>query len=157
LNPGETKNKGGRQMPMFGPMRECLLMQKSIRDAKFRKCRYAFFGETGERIVDFRKAWASACEKAGVEGLIFHDLRRSAARNMRRAGVPENTIMKIAGWKTPAMFRRYDIQDGRDIQRAAEIMERQLAEKKPISTISSTMEPESHAVAAGQKASKGLN
>jgi len=47
-------------------------------------------------------------------------LRRSAARNMRRARVAEATIMKIAGWKTANMFRRYDIQDGRDIKRAAE-------------------------------------
>ena len=157
LNPGETKNKDGRHMPMFGPMRECLQMQKSIRDAKFPKCTYAFFGETGERIVEFRKAWESACKKAGVDGLIFHDLRRSAARNMRRAGVPEATIMKIAGWRTPAMFRRYDIQDGRDIQRAAEIMERQLAEKRAISTVSSTMEPEAQVAATTQKAGKGLN
>lgn len=133
LNPGTTKNKEGRQMPMFGPMRECLLMQKSIREAKFPKCRYAFFGDKGDRIIDFRKAWLTACKTAGVEGLIFHDLRRSAARNMRRAGVPEHTVMKIAGWKTPAMFRRYDIQDGRDIQRAGEIME-QHAQKTAIST-----------------------
>src|SRR5712692_3115911 len=76
----------------------------------------------------------------GVFGLsgqsqIFHDLRRSAARNMRRAGIPENTIMKIAGWKTPNMFRRYDIQDGRDIRQAAEIMEKRLAEERAISTM----------------------
>jgi len=38
-----------------------------------------------------------------------------------------NTIMKIAGWKTPNMFRRYDIQDGRDIRQAAEIMEKRLS------------------------------
>jgi integrase len=157
LNPGETKNKDGRHMPMFGPMCECLLMQKSIRDAKFPKCPYAFFGASGERIVDFRKAWATACETAGVEGLIFHDLRRSAARNMRRAGVPENTIMKIAGWKTPAMFRRYDIQDGRDIQRAAELMEQQLAAKKAISTISSTNGVEVQIGAVQEGASKTLN
>jgi len=71
-------------------MRECLLMQRSIRDQKFRDCPYVFFGRKGDRIVDFRKAWKSACRRAGVdEKLIFHDLRRSAARNMRRAGIPE--------------------------------------------------------------------
>jgi hypothetical protein len=95
--------------------------------------------------------------EGGVDGLIFHDLRRSAARNMRRAGVPENTIMKIAGWKTPAMFRRYDIQDGRDIQRAAEIMEQQLARKKASSTISSTIDPETQVEQNGPKAGKVLN
>src|SRR5215467_12712444 len=140
LNPGETKNKEGRHMPIFGPMRQCLLMQKSIRDQKFGDCPYVFFGEKGDRIVDFRKAWKSACKRAGVdEKLIFHDLRRSAARNMRRADIPENTIMKISGWKTPNMFRRYDIQDGRDIRHAADIMENRLAEERAISTISSTM------------------
>jgi integrase len=140
LNPGETKNRDGRRMPMFGPMRECLSMQKAIRDEKFPDCPYVFFGESGERIVDFRKAWKCACKRAGInEKTLFHDLRRSAARNMRRAGVPEHTIMKIAGWKTPSMFRRYDIQDGRDIQRAGETMETWIASQGPISTVSSTI------------------
>ena len=76
---------------------------------------------------------------------------------MRRAGVPEHTIMKIAGWKTAAMFRRYDIQDGRDIQRAAEIMEQHLAQKGSISTISSTICPEAHAEVTTRKADKRLN
>jgi hypothetical protein len=57
---------------------------------------------------------------------------------MRRAGVPEHTIMKIAGWKTPSMFRRYDIQDSRDLQRAGETMEQWIASKGSISTVSST-------------------
>jgi integrase len=158
LNPGETKNKEGRHMPMFGPMRECLLMQKSIRDQKFGDCPYVFFGEKGDRIVDFRKAWKSACKRAGVdERLIFHDLRRSAARNMRRAGIPENTIMKIAGWKTPNMFRRYDIQDGRDIRHAAEIMENRLAEERAISTISSTVAAQRQKASVVPKSRKRLN
>lgn len=123
LNPGETKNKEGRHMPMIGPMRETLLMQKAIRDEKFPDCPYVFFGEAGGRIVDIRKAWKTACKAAGVgEKTLFHDLRRSAARNMRRAGIPEHTIMKIAGWKTHSMFERYDIQDSLDLKRAAETM-----------------------------------
>ena len=158
LNPGETKNREGRHMPMFGPMRECLLMQRSIRDQKFRHCPYVFFGTKGDRIVDFRKAWKSACRRASVdEKLIFHDLRRSAARNMRRAGIPENTIMKIAGWKTPNMFRRYDIQDGRDIRQAAEIMEKRLSEERAISTISSTMPAQRQNTVAVQRNRKRLN
>jgi integrase len=145
-------------MPMFGPMRECLLMQKAIRDRKFPNCLYVFFGKKGDRIADFRKAWKSACRRAGIdEKLIFHDLRRSAARNMRRAGIPENTIMKIAGWRTPNMFRRYDIQDGRDIRQAAEIMEKRLAEERAISTISSTMTAQRQNTTAVQKNRKRFN
>jgi integrase len=158
LNPGETKNGDGRTMPLFGPMRECLRMQKAIGDAKFPSCRYMFFGEAGGRIVDFQKAWRTACKSAGVsESLIFHDLRRSAARNMRKAGVPENTSMRIGGWKTASMFRRYDIQDGRDLQRAAALMEQRLAEQGASSTISSTIATEAQAGDQPRKASKSLN
>ncbi len=42
-------------------------------------------------------------------GLIPHDLRRSAARNLRDSGVPENVVMGVGGWRTPSMFRRYSI------------------------------------------------
>jgi integrase len=98
-------------------------MQKAIRDEKFPDCPYVFFGEAGGRIVDIRKAWKTACKAAGIgEKTLFHDLRRSAARNMRRAGIQEHTIMKIAGWKTRSMFKRYDIQDSRDLKQAAETM-----------------------------------
>ena len=46
--------------------------------------------------------------------------------------------MKIAGWKTPSMFRRYDIQDGKDIQRAGKTMEDWIATKKTQSSTVST-------------------
>jgi integrase len=143
LNPGATKNGEGRRMPMFGPMKDCLEGQKAIRDARFPICENVFFGEKGGRIVDFRKAWQDACERVGMPGLLFHDLRRSAARNMRRAGISESVVMKIAGWKTTSMFRRYDIVDGRDLKEAGRRMEeyRNTALQKPATgTISGTLD-----------------
>ena len=59
-----------------------------------------------------------AQRKAGVPNLLFHDLRRSAARNLRRAGVAEGVIQKIGGWKTRSVFERYAIVDQRDIAEA---------------------------------------
>jgi hypothetical protein len=46
-------------------------------------------GATGGRLGDFRKPWKRACAAAGVRGVVFHDLRRSGARNAVRSGVPE--------------------------------------------------------------------
>jgi hypothetical protein len=62
--------------------------------------------------------WAKACEAVKVPGLLFHDLRRTAARNLRRAGVAEGVIMKIGGWKTRSVFERYAIVSQSDIRDA---------------------------------------
>jgi integrase len=135
LNPGATKNKRGRVLPIYGDMRELLLMEKDIRDARFPNCQYVFH-HNGHRIVDYRKAWASACKRAGVPGLLFHDLRRSAVRNMRLAGVPENVAMEISGHRSRSIFDRYSIVGGKDIRDAAEKMEGRL--KTSLDTILGT-------------------
>ncbi len=56
-------------------------------------------------------------------GLLFHDLRRTGARNLRRAGVAEGVIQKIGGWKTRSVFERYAIVDQRDIADAMHKLE----------------------------------
>jgi hypothetical protein len=56
-------------------------------------------------------------------GLIFHDLRRTAARNLRRAGVAENIIMQIGGWRTRSVFDRYAIITENDIADAVRKLE----------------------------------
>jgi len=74
--------------------------------------------------------------------LLFHDLRRSAARNMRRAGIDRSVIKRIGGWKTEAMFLRYNIIDERDFVEAARKMEFYRAQERSqgaISTESSTV------------------
>ncbi len=81
------------------------------------------FHHGGAPIKEFRKAWKNACELAGVPELKFHDLRRTAVRNMRRSGVPQVVRMRITGHRTDSMERRYNIVDIEDIQSAKVLMQ----------------------------------
>jgi integrase len=110
----KTKGEDDRVFPFGGaPALEALLKaRRTVRDGLF------VFQRNGKRIKTFIKAWRSACKRAGVEGRLVHDLRRSAARDFRRAGVAEGEIMKVAGWKTRSMFDRYNIIDEADLANA---------------------------------------
>jgi integrase len=84
----------------------------------------------GRPIKDFRGSWEKACAFAGLPGLLFHDLRRTAVRNMIRAGVPEKVAMEVSGHKTASMLWRYNIVDTRDIKEAGKRTERYLREQR---------------------------
>ena len=64
------------------------------------------FQRDGKPIRDFRGAWQGACEQAGLTGMIPHDFRRTAVRNLTRAGVDRGVAMKLVGHKTESVFRR---------------------------------------------------
>lgn len=71
--------------------------------------------EPGSRIKIFRKSWIKAVTAAGYPNLLFHDLRRTAERNMAKAGLDQAMRMKISGHKTPSMSIRYNILTAADI------------------------------------------
>jgi hypothetical protein len=62
--------------------------------------------------------------------LLFHDLRRSAVRNMTRAGIPRPVAMAISGHKTESVYRRYDIVSGEDLASAGNAMEQFMRRQK---------------------------
>ena len=124
----QTKNRKPRTLPIYGEMGEWLRWSKQERDQKWADCPWVFH-KNGRRIGDFRKAWDAACERAGLSGLLFHDLLRSAVRNMERAGIPRNVAMAISGHLTDNIYRRYDIVSRRDLTNAAAKLESYLRQQ----------------------------
>jgi integrase len=114
LEPGETKNLEGRQFPIT-PILRVVLERQRERTLAVEKTTHAIipwlFHRAGRPIKSFRRAWLTACESAGLSGRIPHDFRRTAVRNLERAGVPRSTAMKMVGHKTESIYRRYAIVD----------------------------------------------
>lgn len=147
LRGGNAKNGEGRSVILSGELGELIGRCKGARQVKTKHgltlSAYVFHLK-GEPVGDFKKAWASACVAANLgrfncsvcktavtghrcgkcgsaasySGRIFHDLRRTAVRNMVRAGVAERVAMAISGHKTRAIFDRYNIVNEDDLREA---------------------------------------
>jgi hypothetical protein len=76
-----------------------------------------FLNGQGRHVGNFSTSWGRALRRAKAS-FAFHDLRRTAIRNMIRAGVPERVAMEISGHRTRAIFDRYNIVSGRDLDDA---------------------------------------
>ncbi len=118
LEPGTTKNKQARMIYLAGELLDVVQRLREIRDMLYPDCPWVFFRD-GKQIKSFRRTWNTACRKAGLEGKIVHDFRRSAIRNMVRAGIPERVAMDLSGHKTRSVFERYNIVSGSDRLEAA--------------------------------------
>jgi integrase len=90
LRPGTTKNDQARILPIYGDMKRWLEMLLLEHNENYPDCPWVFQRD-GKPIRTFRKTWAEACERAGRPTLRFHDLRRSAVRNMVRAEMRSQT------------------------------------------------------------------
>jgi integrase len=116
LDAGRTKNREGRVFPFAAyPELEALLTEQHDRTRAVERASGSIvpcvFHRAGKQVREFRAAWARACERAGLAGRLFHDLRRSAVRRLEQAGVSRSVAMKLTGHKTESVYRRYAIVD----------------------------------------------
>ncbi len=136
LQPEQTKNASPRTVPL--PDTLVTMLESQPHEG-------LVFDTT-----NLRKDWQRACAAAGLgtltdvedsyekryDGLLLHDLRRSAVRNLVRAGVPERVAMSISGHKTRAVFDRYNITSEQDV---VEAMRRVEALKSGVSNSASSV------------------
>jgi integrase len=124
----QTKSGQRRLGPLCGELRQYLELAYRGRDSPF------IVSYKGHSASEPKRAWNTARQAAGLPGLLFHDLRRTAVRNMVRAGIPEKVAMLISGHKTRSVFERYNIVDERDFQVAGERMTAYLESRRVVTT-----------------------
>lgn len=157
LDVGTTKNQEGRTVYLSDALAGTLAKLKKDRDEQRPEYPFVFHREEG-KVRDIRKAWARACKAAkiaprtchGCRGTgkqqdrecltckgkgtvrpVLHDMRRSAVRNMVRAGIPQTVAMERSGHKTAEVFRRYNITSDADHIEAANRLARYIADRAP--------------------------
>jgi integrase len=124
LDPGTTKDNDGRIVYLTSELNTMLTAQLQRVQALERQMGkiipYVFPHRSGkfqgDRIQDFKKAWETACKKAGCPGMLRHDFRRTAVRNFERAAVPRSIAMKNTGHRTESVYSRYDIVNDADLK-----------------------------------------
>lgn len=116
----DTKNGDGREVPITAtlePLLTALVVGRKAEESLLGFDEYQLHEE-----------WQRICKAAGLkpgrDGIVLHDIRRSSARNKRRAGVDQSVIMELHGWRTDEMFRRYAIVDIADKRQALELEQR---------------------------------
>ena len=125
-----TKNGEPRMIPLMGELWEIIERRWKARrhegeNGETILSPLVFFRQKGRGVLnegapvtEFRKTWKAACDAAGKPEALFHDFRRTAVRNMMRAGVDRRVAMLISGHKTESIFERYNITDERDLEDA---------------------------------------
>ena len=127
LEPGTTKNDDGHAVYLTPELKGLLAAQvERVRGlergtGQIIPCLFPHLRGPyrGKKVQDFKKAWKTACVKAGYPGMLRHDFRRTAVRNMVNLGVSERVAMKVSGHRIRMVFDRYHIVSPGDLQEVA--------------------------------------
>lgn len=143
-----TKNGAARTLPIAGAVAEILAEARQRRQLSCPN----IFHRDGQAIGLFRKTWTTATKAAGHPGLLVHDLRRSAVRNLIRSGVPERVAMGVTGHKTRAVFDRYNIVSAADLDAGLQTVGAYLANASKTRTVEPLSERDSDKLSESEPA-----
>lgn len=120
--PDAAKNGKGSVVPVYGEMLPVFREQIASTKRNFPGCRLLFHknGHPIQKNEAFYGAWEKACALVGLEGMLFHDLRRTACKMLIDAGNSRQEAMLITGHLTESAFNRYHIMDQKTIDTAAQ-------------------------------------
>jgi len=125
---------------MTGDFLMVMLKAKDVRDRDYPSCPWVV-NIQGKPVRNFDHGWKALVKRLGLEGLLFHDLRRTGVRNLVRAGVPETVAMKISGHKTRSVFDRYNVTSEEDLRAAATKLEGYIQKQKVTNTVTTQLIP----------------
>ena len=125
LSPARSKTLVGRMLPISQPIAEALARRRARRDPDSP----LVFHRDGIPVRRWRTAWRTACQAAGVPTRFLHDCRRTAARNLIRANVPERVAMLLTGHTSRAIFDRYNIINEQELLDAGDQLVAYLAQQ----------------------------
>jgi hypothetical protein len=121
---GKLSRAPSRVIPLGPELAEIIARRKKARrlvpiDGVTRLAEPIFHRGDGLPVGEFKKSWATATKKAGCAGRLFHDFRRTCARRLLAAAIPQTLALTMMGMASDSIFRRYAIADSA-IQLAAQ-------------------------------------
>ena len=100
LEVGETKNDEGRTIDLDEELKKVFSGQWKQQE-KIKKLSPDIFQERDGigKIGNYQRAWRNASQNSGIGKHLLHDFRRTAVRDMIRAGLPKRVAMLVAATK----------------------------------------------------------
>lgn len=138
LEVGETKNDEGRTIYLDEELKKVFSGQWKQQEKIKKLSPYVFPERDGiGKIGNYQRAWRNASQNSGIGKHLFHDFRRTAVRDMIRAGLPKRVAMLVSGHKTRTIFDRYNIVNDTELRLAAS--QREAYQQRQMGTVTGTI------------------